>query len=113
MKKQTLTVTRKIGGETDGAGKIGPASSIDTFEIRSTVQPVTGDKLQRVTGLEGVDTAYRLFPKKEIRTAKPGSGTDPATPADTVSIHGEEMQVQWVKNWGNKVKPHYEAYVYA
>ena len=92
---QIITGTRKTTGEYVN-GVWTPAVPAP-LTIASSVQPTTGDDMQRLPEGRRIDAAYTLRSKSEIRNG------------DVFDLFGVDHEVVRVEPWQNGVIPHYMA----
>ncbi len=103
----TLTVTRYAAETIDGLG-VGVPGASSTFTCRSSTQRPSSHTLQKLLDGEGTKDAWNVDTTTQLRTRNERTGT----PADTVSIDGEDYEVFKVEQHrtGSPI-PHYECVV--
>jgi len=75
-----------------------------TFEIYASVQPMSGDELQReAQGLRATH-GIKIYARLDtiLRTVEePGAGADAGLPADILTWEGRDYQIQRISPWTN------------
>lgn len=100
------TVTRYAAGSYVSGRWVDGSTS--TLTIRASVQPATSDQLRRLPEALRTRAAMGVITTTEVRTADEATGT----PADTISIDGEDWEIQQVDAFGVAYAPalqHWEA----
>ena len=104
----TYTVTRKAAGSyVDGEWVSGADS---TFEIFASVQPMSGDEMQRES--EGLRATHgvKIYARLDVilRTVEDaGAGATPGLEADVITYEGRDYQIQRILPWTSRaLLPH-------
>ena len=105
MKRKSLNIRRYPVATSNAEGDI-IAGTPEDGVIKASVQPVTGEAMQRVAELEGYGKAYRLFSSDSVNVAQPGVAS-----ADQIEIYGEFCEVVQCQPWQNGIRNHFEILV--
>ena len=96
-----VTIRRGSAGS-DTKGRYTPGSTSDITGVEASVQPITGNELQRLP--EGLRTQrpVKLYTTTEIRASSVATGV----PSDLIVWDGETWEVQFVEKhiWGGYYK---------
>lgn len=91
------TITRFSPGDYGGAvenGRFRPGPT-ETFEVRASIQPLTGEQLLRLPEGERTRERIIIFTAAQLRTTRQSE----VAMADRVAYRGEQFEVESVEAW--------------